>query len=87
MAFVVVMTMALVTALVLLPCAATLMVNSGRSGMRNRRQREAASRARMAAIFGYDTITVLTDSPSNTTRAVRLPVMQYASSVACRDAG
>lgn len=87
MAFVVVMTMALVTALALIPCAATLLIKSSRGGIRGRHQRQAATRARMGAIFGYDTITLLTDSPANSTRAVRAPVMQYAISVPLRDAG
>jgi len=87
MAFVVVMTMALVTALVLVPCATTLIVKSSRSGLSTRRSREAATRARMAEIFGYDTITLVTSSPANTTRAVRAPVMQYANSFVCREAG
>ncbi|HVL89088.1 MAG TPA: hypothetical protein VM841_02515 [Actinomycetota bacterium] len=66
MAFVVVMTMALVTALALIPCAIVLLIKSG-GGARARRQREAATRARMGAIFGYDTIPV----PAATTTTVR----------------
>lgn len=87
MAFVVVMTMALVTALALLPCATTLLIKSSRGGIRSRRHREAATRARIGEIFGYDTLTLVTESPANSTRAVRPPVMQYANSEPVRKAG
>lgn len=88
MAFVVVMTMALATAVALVPCAATLMVKSAGGGLQSRRTRQAATQARVRAIFGdYGITTAETVSPVKTIRPVRPPVMQYANSVPLRDAG
>ena len=88
MAFIVVMTMALVTAIVLVPCATTLIVKSAGSGLRSRKTRQAATDARVRAVFGaYGISTSETVSPVKTIRPVRPPVMQYANSVPCRRAG
>lgn len=87
MAFVVVMTMALATAAVLVPCAGTLMVKSAGGGLQTRKTRKAATDARARAIFGDYGITAWeTSPPPDTIRPIRRPVMQYVSAVALRDA-
>lgn len=88
MAFVVVMTLALATAAVLVPCSATLMVKSAGGGLQTRKSRKAATDARVRAIFGdYAIATLDTAPPVKPIRPLRPPVMQYANSPALREAG